>query len=80
MGIKKQLRQAIINSGLSHNQLWKESGVRQQVISRFVSGERGLTLSSAERLCNYFQLELAPIEPPAKPAKKQRKPRKGGAK
>ena len=52
------LREAIRNSGLSLNQLGQACGVPRQPLSRFVRGERTLTLPVAERVCRALGLEL----------------------
>ena len=56
-----QLRKAILDSGETQYRIAKESGVPQPVLCRFVSGERGITLESAGRLCGYLRLRLAHI-------------------
>jgi hypothetical protein len=38
----------------------RKSGVPQPVLHRFVAGERDLTLRSAEKLLDYFGLEVRP--------------------
>src|SRR5262245_8564777 len=55
----EQLRQALAASGLSMNQLGKETGVNQAQLSRFVRGERTLTLPTAAKLCTFLGLYLA---------------------
>lgn len=55
-----QLRQAIRESGLSHHELSKRTGVAQPIISRFVSGERSLQGETFSVLCSFFRLELRP--------------------
>ena len=58
-GIVDQLRKAIKESGLTQYRIAKDSGVPQPVVNRFVTGERGLTLESAAKLCLLFRLRLA---------------------
>ncbi len=53
-----ELRKAIVESGLSQNQLSGLSGVNRAQINRFVKGERTLTLESAERIAKVLKLEL----------------------
>ena len=57
-GIEAQLREAILNAGMSRNQLSKLSGVDPAQLSYFVQGKRTLTLSSAEKIANALGLEL----------------------
>jgi transcriptional regulator with XRE-family HTH domain len=55
----EQLRQAIRSSGESLNQLGERSGLDSARLSRFMRGERDLTLSAAEKLCDVLGLHLA---------------------
>jgi transcriptional regulator with XRE-family HTH domain len=54
-----QLQRAILKSGETEYAIAKGSGVSQSVLSRFVSGERGISLETASKLCEYLKLELA---------------------
>ena len=59
--ISERLRQAIAaaaDAGISRYRISKETGVEQSALSRFMSGERGLDLSSVEKLAAYLELEL----------------------
>jgi transcriptional regulator with XRE-family HTH domain len=53
------LCEAVKKSGLSANQLAKETGVFQQTLSEFLRG-KGIRLETAEKLAAYFGLELKP--------------------
>jgi transcriptional regulator with XRE-family HTH domain len=53
-----QLRQAIIDSGLSQGEMARRSGVDQGQLSRFLRGERTMTLPAAAKLCSILGLEL----------------------
>ena len=57
-----ELRKAIIESGLTQNQLSDLSGVHRAQINRFVKDERTLTLESAEKVAKVLKLELKPDE------------------
>lgn len=52
------LRKAVQESGRSLNQLGKLAGVDHTRLSRFVRGERDLTLNAAGRLCEVLGLRL----------------------
>lgn len=54
-----QLRRAMRDSGETAYAIAKGSGVSQSVVNRFVSGERGISLETAAKLCEYLKLELA---------------------
>ncbi|MHC4639401.1 MAG: helix-turn-helix domain-containing protein [Planctomycetota bacterium] len=61
-GIEAQLREAIMQSGMSRNQLSIKSGVDPAQLCYFVQGKRSLTLKSAEKIANVLGLELKPIK------------------
>lgn len=54
-----ELQQAIRESGLSLNQIGKQTGVSEAQLSRFVRGQRTLTLPAAAKLCVFLGLRLA---------------------
>jgi hypothetical protein len=56
--LAEQLCQAIQRSGLSLNQLAKGSGVHKGQLSRFLRGERTLTLRAAARISAFLGLRL----------------------
>ena len=47
-------------SGESEYAIGKATGVSQSVLSRFVNGERGISLETAAKLCSYLELDLLP--------------------
>jgi transcriptional regulator with XRE-family HTH domain len=71
-----QLRDAIRQSGQSLNQLSLACGVGRDRLSRFMRGERGLTLEAAEKVCRVLRLGLAPEgqTPKARPRRKRPPP------
>jgi transcriptional regulator with XRE-family HTH domain len=70
-GLVDQLRDAIRDSGQSLNQLSHACGVGRDRLSRFLRGERGLTLDAAEKICRTLRLELAPRRQARKAAREQ---------
>jgi transcriptional regulator with XRE-family HTH domain len=52
------LRAAIKSSGQSRYQIAKATGVAESVLSRFMSGERGLSIETAERIAAHLGLEV----------------------
>lgn len=56
--IVDQLRQAMRDSGQTEYAIAKASGVNQSVVNRFVNGERGISLETAAKLCDYLDLDL----------------------
>lgn len=57
--ISAELRQAIADSGLTHYAIGKAAGVSPAVISRFSTGERGITLAVVDRICQALNLCLS---------------------
>jgi len=45
-----QLRRAINNCGMTRYQIAKRTGVSEATLSRFMSGQRGLTLKAVDKL------------------------------
>ncbi|HUW80209.1 MAG TPA: helix-turn-helix transcriptional regulator, partial [Acidocella sp.] len=58
MTISKQLRRAIVVSGLSCYRIAQLSGVSEAALSRFMSRQRGLALASVDRLADVLGLQL----------------------
>ena len=66
-----QMRKAIKNSGLSLYAIAKTTGIQRPQLSRFMSGERGLSIESITAICDLLGLDL--VERKAgKPAKGKR--------
>src|SRR5258708_1200170 len=61
-GLVERLREAIRDSGESLNHLGERAGVGRDRLSRFLRGERGLTLDAAEKLCRALGLRLTRAE------------------
>ena len=62
MTITEVLRQAVIDSGLSHYRVAKLAGTTPTIIGRFVNEQKGLRLSTADRLAEALGLELKPVK------------------
>ncbi len=71
-----QLRSAIKSSGLSVYRIALDTGVSQPVISRFVNGNRTITVETANALAAYFDMRLTAPRLPNGPAR----PLSGGRK
>jgi transcriptional regulator with XRE-family HTH domain len=56
--IVNQLRRAIKRSGETQYAISKATGVDQSVLSRFLRGERTISLKTAAGLCKHLGLEL----------------------
>jgi transcriptional regulator with XRE-family HTH domain len=57
--LAEQLRDAIRQSGESLNQLSRRCGIGRDRLSRFVRGERDLTVRAAAKICATLDLVLA---------------------
>lgn len=66
-----QLRHLLEQSGLSRYRICKEIGLAESAMSRFMSGERGLSMDVLDRL--FALLDLRIVAAPAF-ARKRRKP------
>ena len=58
--IAKTLRTAITESGENLAAIGRAAGIPQPVLWRFMAGERDLTLRTADKLLDYFELEIRP--------------------
>jgi transcriptional regulator with XRE-family HTH domain len=74
--LPETLKAAARATGLSVNSLAKQSGVPQAVLQRFLAGQRGITLETAERLCAWLGLELHPVTGASSRGKAQETPEK----
>jgi transcriptional regulator with XRE-family HTH domain len=72
-----RLRTAIRGSGISLNDLGRKTGVDSGRLSRFMRGQRDLTLGAAEQLCKVLGLQLVAFPPPAEATGQAEKPAKG---
>lgn len=61
MDIVEQLREALRKAPDTHYAIGKAAGVDPGQISRFISGERSITLPTAAKLAEALGLELRPV-------------------
>lgn len=57
--LRRAIKQELRQSDTTKYVLAKETGVNWSVIDRFVTGERGISLATASKFCEYLKLELA---------------------
>ena len=62
--LTETLRQAIADSGLPFAELERKTGVIRQSLMKFVPGEQSLRLDMADKLAEFFGLELGPATKP----------------
>ena len=60
MSLCDQLRCVIDTSGIRPGRVARETGVSPSILSLFLAGRRGLSMTNIERLWDYFNLELVP--------------------
>ena len=53
-----EIRDAIEASGKTRYRIAHESGIAESVLSRLLSGERGLSIDALETLADYLGLEI----------------------
>ena len=63
MGVSIAVHCRIRDSGQTEYAIAKGSGVNQSVVNRFVNGERGISLDTAAKLCEYLDLDLRQNSP-----------------
>lgn len=56
--LHEQLAEAIKASGKLQRHICVEAGIAEPLLSRFLSGQRGLTLDTVDRLADALGLEL----------------------
>ncbi len=54
----EQLRRAIHGCGLTRYQISKRTGISEATLSRFMSGQRGLTLKAVDKLADLLEWKL----------------------
>ena len=64
--LTEQLRQAILTSGKTRYAISKAAGVGQDTLSRFIHGERGLSMEAMDAIGQYLGLELKTRRPARK--------------
>ncbi len=55
---RQQLRQAILTCGKSRYRIFKDTGIDQAVLARFINETAGLSLETVDQLCEYLELNL----------------------
>ncbi len=68
--LSEQVRNAIERAGVSRYRISKETGVSQPALSRFIHGERGLSIEALDAIGLYLGLSIT-TQRPGRPAKKK---------
>jgi DNA-binding Xre family transcriptional regulator len=61
-----QLRRMVADSGQTLGELARNTGIDKSALSRFVNGERGLSMQALDAIGNHLVLRLVADKPPAK--------------
>ncbi len=56
--LSDQIRDAVESCGLSRYRIWKETGIAEPSLSRFVQGKGGLSLESLDLLGDLLRLKV----------------------
>lgn len=64
--LSDQVRQAIRDADCSRYAIWQATGIDQAVLSKFLKGERGMSLESLDKIAEFLNLEIA-VRKPRKP-------------
>ena len=57
-----ELRQAIERSRLSRYGIWQQTGIDQGSLSKFMDGERGLSIESIDKIAELLGLHICPAD------------------
>jgi hypothetical protein len=66
--LSDQIRDAILTASVSRYRIAKETGVDQPALSRFVHGERGLSIEALDAIGLYLGLVIVKKQPKKKGA------------
>jgi transcriptional regulator with XRE-family HTH domain len=53
-----QLRQAVLDSGMSRYHISAKTGIAESTLSKFVHGTRGISLDSIDKLVDVLKLQI----------------------
>ena len=56
------LKNAIAKSGATRYRIAKDTGIAESALSRFMSGERGLSMEALDLLLEYLGLEVVEMQ------------------
>ena len=58
LSLSDELRQAIERSGVSRYSIWQQTGIDQGSLSKFMDGERGLSIESIDQIAELLGLHI----------------------
>ena len=56
--VSEEIRKAIQTAEVSRYRIAQDTGVEESTLSRFLTGERGLSMDAIDRLAEYFGYRL----------------------
>lgn len=56
--LSDELRGAVERSGLSRYSIWQQTGIDQGTMSKFLAGDRGLSIESIDKLADLLRLHI----------------------
>jgi transcriptional regulator with XRE-family HTH domain len=62
LALSDELRRAVDDCPMSRYRICKELGIAESTLSRFMSGERGLTMKRLDRLADLLDLHVITVE------------------
>lgn len=68
MALLNDIRDVMDSSGITRYRVAQETGLSQSLLSRVMSGERALSIATAEALLDYFGYEIV-VRPKSKRSK-----------
>jgi transcriptional regulator with XRE-family HTH domain len=68
--VSDQLRRVIDDCGLSRYEISKRTGIAESTLSKFMQGERGLSMKALDRLGDALGLTVNMRRKPSKPERK----------
>jgi hypothetical protein len=60
--VSQTVRRAVLDSGVTLYRVAKDARVSYAVLHRFVSGKRGLSIETLDKVCHYLGLKLVRAE------------------
>ena len=76
MRFSDEIRKAVEESGVTRYRVWRDTGIDQGFMCKFVHGECGLSMETLDVLADYLDLHVATGKPGV-PSKRKRQQRKG---
>jgi transcriptional regulator with XRE-family HTH domain len=67
--LTEQLRQAVLNCGETQYAVCKATGIDKTALSRFINGERGVSMKVLDTLGEYLGLQIVNDKPKGKAKK-----------